>query len=628
MPESLLSQIRGPADLKRLSRADLERLGAEIRDCLVNRVTENGGHLASNLGVVELTLALHRVFDSPRDAIVWDVGHQAYVHKLVTGRYGDFPSIRQLGGLSGFCVREESPHDAFGAGHASTSVSAALGLAVGRDLKSEAGNVIAVIGDGSLNCGLAFEGMNNAGHLGNRLIVVLNDNEMSIAPNVGALAKYLTRLRTNRRYQLAKGVAEYVLKRAPRGNLVLRWLRKMRHAVRALLMPTVIWEELGFTYVGPIDGHDLSTLIDTFKRVRNLPRPAVVHVLTTKGKGYAPAEADARALHGLPPSNGHGSKPAAPAYTKVFGDTLVELARRDPRVIAITAAMPDGTGLTDFARLFPTRFFDVGIAEGHAVTFAAGLAAAGFRPVTAIYSSFAQRAYDSIVHDVCTQKLPVVLALDRAGIVGEDGRTHHGTLDVSYLRSLPNIVVMAPSDEAELARMLRTATAIDLPSAIRYPRGSGVGVPLDPEPEPLEIGRARVLREGSDVAIVALGSVVYPALAAAEELSRHGISATVVDARFAKPLDEETILRVAESAGRVLTVEENVLAGGFGSAIAELLVDRGLAQRVAMHRIGLPDEFVEHGPQSVLRERYDLTAERIAARVEAAFPDLALQPVR
>jgi len=623
----MLEKIDSPADLKRLSLPDLRRLAGEIRECLIDRITENGGHLASNLGVVELTLALHYVFDSPRDAIVWDVGHQAYVHKLVTGRRDRFATIRQLGGLSGFCVREESPHDAFGAGHAGTSVSAALGLAVARDLQGQSGHVVAVIGDGAMTCGLAFEGVNNAGHLGNRLIVVLNDNEMSISPNVGAMARYLARLRTHRRYAQAKGVVEHGLLRLPLGAGVLRFLRRFRHAARALLMPTVIWEDLGFTYVGPLDGHDLGQLIDVFQRVRALGRPAVVHVATVKGKGYAPAEADAVALHGVPPSNGsraHGHP--APSYTRVFGDTLIELARVDPRIVAVTAAMPDGTGLTPFAREFPSRFFDVGIAEAHAVTFAAGLAAAGLRPVAAIYSSFAQRAYDSIVHDVCLQKLPVVLALDRAGLVGEDGRTHHGAFDLAYLRSLPNLVVMAPRDEAELRRMLRTALTLNGPVAIRYPRGSGVGVPLDEGPLTVEVGRAEVLLEGRDLAIVAIGSAVHPSLVAARQLEARGVGVTVVDARFAKPLDEGTILAVARATGRLVTVEENVLAGGFGSAVAELLADRGLARSTALHRIGLPDAFVEHGPQPVLRELTGLTSEGIVRAIEAAHPDLARVP--
>ena len=619
----MLEKIDSPDDLKRLTLSDLRRLAGEIRECLIRRVTENGGHLASNLGVVELTLALHYVFDSPRDAIVWDVGHQAYVHKLVTGRRDRFATIRQHGGLSGFCAREESPHDAFGAGHAATSVSAALGLAVARDLQGQPGHVIAVIGDGALTSGLAFEGLNNAGHVGRRLIVVINDNKMSIAPNVGAMARYLARLRTDRRYHLAKASVEWVLLHVPAGKNILRTLRRFRQAARALLMPTVIWEELGFTYVGPLDGHNLRQLIDVFQRVRDLQRPTVVHVATVKGRGYAPAEADAVALHGVPPSN--GSQPAdkaVPTYTKVFGETLVELAQSDRRIVAITAAMPDGTGLSSFARQFPDRFFDVGIAEAHAVTFAAGLAVAGLRPVAAIYSSFLQRAYDSVVHDVCIQKLPVVLVLDRAGLVGEDGRTHHGIFDLSYLRSLPNLVVMAPRDEGELRWMLRVALTQDGPVAIRYPRGCAVGVPLEQDKPAAEIGRAEVLLEGRDVAVVALGSMVHPALAAARQLRARGVDVAVVDARFAKPLDEATILEAARSTGRLVSVEENVLAGGFGSAIAELLADRGLGASTRLHRIGLPDAFVEHGPQALLRELHGLTAEGIVRAVEAAFPEL------
>jgi len=636
----MLERIDGPSDLKRLSVGELEILAREIRETLVARVTENGGHLASNLGVVELTLALHTAFDSPRDKLVWDVGHQAYVHKLVTGRRDLFSSIRTYGGLSGFCSREESPHDAFGAGHAGTSVSAALGLALGRDHRGTDEHVIAIIGDGAMSCGLAFEGLNNAGHLGSRLIVVLNDNEMSIAPNVGALASYLARARTNRRYHRAKAGVEWTLKHVPRGSFVLAGLKRIRHAARALFVPNAIWEELGFTYVGPLDGHNLGTLVDVFRRVQLLDKPVLVHVVTKKGKGYPPAEKDAVALHGVSPkrsakapgeksANGVAKlpQPKPPTYTQVFGETLIALAAKDPRIVAITAAMPDGTGLSAFQKRFPERCFDVGIAEAHAVTFAAGLAASGMRPVVAIYSTFLQRAYDSIVHDVCIQNLPVVFALDRAGLVGEDGRTHHGAFDLANLRTIPNLVVMAPRDEAELQRMLVTALALDGPVAIRYPRGAGTGATLAQAVEdiaPLELGRGVMLREASsaDICLLAIGSMVEPALEAADLLGAQGIVTAVLDARFAKPLDEGAILEMARKTRRVVTVEENILAGGFGSAVLELLAAKGLSEGTRVAQLGLPDSFVDHGPPELLRDLSGLTASGICLSILAAFPDL------
>jgi 1-deoxy-D-xylulose-5-phosphate synthase len=642
----MLERIDGPSDLKRLSIDQLEVLAREIRDTLVARVTENGGHLASNLGVVELTLALHSVFDSPHDKLVWDVGHQAYVHKLVTGRRQLFSSIRTYEGLAGFCSREESEHDAFGAGHAGTSVSAGLGLAIARDLRATDEHVVSIIGDGAMSCGLAFEGLNNAGHLGSRLIVVLNDNEMSIAPNVGALASYLARVRTNRRYHRAKAGVEWTLKHLPRGSFVLAGLKRLRQAARIFIVPNAIWEELGFTYVGPLDGHNVGQLIDVFQRVKLLEKPVLVHVITKKGKGYAPAEKDAVGLHGISPKGSANPKtpgekspngtaklarPKPPTYTQVFGDTLVALAARDPRIVAITAAMPDGTGLTGFARAFPSRFFDVGIAEAHAVTFAAGLAASGMRPVVAVYSTFLQRAYDSIVHDVCIQRLPVVFAIDRAGLVGEDGRTHHGAFDLSYLRSIPNLMVMAPSDEAELQRMLRTALTYDGPVAIRYPRGAGVGAALAPSVQdiaPIEIGRSVVLRKGQDVTLIAVGSMVGPALAAADLLEARGVSAGVVDSRFVKPLDEAALREAARQTPRLVTVEENVLAGGFGSAVAECLSalesvsTLGAIEGVQMLKLGLPDRFVEHGPPELLRELSGLSPSGICRSVLAAYPDL------
>ncbi|MCL5026060.1 MAG: 1-deoxy-D-xylulose-5-phosphate synthase, partial [Chloroflexi bacterium] len=486
----LLENVNSPADLKRLSIDELKILAEEIRQSLLDTVTRTGGHLASNLGAVELTLALHTVFDTPRDKIVWDVGHQSYVHKVLTGRRRQFDTLRQYGGMSGFPCPDESPHDAFGAGHASTSISAALGLAVARDLKGEDSHIIAVIGDGAMTGGLAYEGLNNAGQIATRLIVLLNDNGMSISSNVGAIAKHLNRLRSDPRYSRAKKRFELVVRSLPLGEFVLEGVRRVKNGLKGLVMPTLLWEQLGFTYLGPIDGHDLRLLQETLRQAKTFDDPTVVHVVTKKGKGYYPAEEDAVSFHGVAPNG--TKKAAAPSYTKVFSDTLIRLARANPHVVAITAAMPDGTGLVPFAKEFPNRFFDVGIAEEHAVTFAAGLARQGIRPVVAIYSTFLQRAYDQVVHDVCMQNLPVVFAIDRAGIVGDDGRTHQGAFDIAFLRHIPEMVVMAPRDENELQHMLATALEHNGPVAIRYPRGSGVGVPLDGRLTPIPIGRAEV----------------------------------------------------------------------------------------------------------------------------------------
>jgi len=624
-----LERIDSPADLRGLSTDELRMLAQEIRDVLVQTVFENGGHLASNLGIVELTIALHAVFESPRDSLVWDVGHQAYVHKLLTGRRARFGTIRKLGGLSGFCAREESEHDAFGAGHAATSVSAALGIAAARQLQGLDGHSVAIIGDGSMTSGIALEAMNNAAHHGSRLIVVLNDNEMSIAPSVGAITRYLGRARMDSRYHRARAGVEHALGKAPRSDILQYGFRRLRQALHALVMPTVIWEELGFTYVGPLDGHDIAALMDVFQRVKALDKPVLVHVQTTKGKGYAPAEKDAVGLHGVSPrSNGKPPEKRVPTYTEAFADALVALARRDSRIVAITAAMPGGTGVSRFAAEFPQRAFDVGIAEAHAVTFAGGLATQGMRPVVAIYSTFLQRAYDSIVHDICIQNLPVVFALDRGGLVGDDGRTHHGVFDIAYLRSLPHITVMAPSDEVELARMLATALALPGPSAIRYPRGAATGREVAPDEllRPLPIGKARLVRDGTDVALVALGHPLAAALKAADRLAERGISAAVVDARFAKPLDSDLLCGLASRLRRLVTIEEHVLAGGFGSAVAELLADRGLGGSVELTRIGIGDTFVEHGTQAELREIVGLTPDAIVSHVLASFPGLALRP--
>jgi 1-deoxy-D-xylulose-5-phosphate synthase len=609
----LLDTINNPQELKKLPPEFLPQLAKEIREKIISTVARTGGHLAPSLGVVELSIALHYVFDCPRDKIVWDVGHQAYAHKLLTGRQDRFHTLRQHGGLSGFPKRGESCYDAFDTGHSSTSISAALGIAIARCLKKERHRVIAVIGDGSMTAGIAFEGLNNAGDLNKDLIVVLNDNGMSIAPNVGAMSSFFSRKLTRPTIVFLKKQVENLLRSMPAiGEDLVTWAKRSEESFKAFFTPGMLFEALKFTYLGPVNGHRLDHLIETFNNVKNLKGPILVHVLTTKGKGYYPAETDPTGFHGLgkfDPDTGEPKKSVSevPSYTEVFGDTLVRLARQDPKIVAITAAMPDGTGLVDFRQEFPTRFFDVGICEQHAVTFAGGLAVEGMRPVTVIYSTFLQRAYDQILHDICLQKLPVVFAIDRAGIVGEDGETHQGLFDLSYLRHLPNLVLMAPKDENELRDMLFTAVEHPGPVALRYPRGRGLGVAFSSTLRKVPIGKAEVLREGQDLLILALGASVSPALDAARELDQQGFSATVVNVRFIKPLDEPLILSLAAQHGRVLTVEENVVAGGFGSAVLELLADHDLFG-VTVKRLGIPDVFVEHGTQDVLRKKYGLDA--------------------
>ncbi len=619
----LLDSINSPQELKKLSPELLPQLAQEIREKIIATVSKTGGHLAPSLGTVELTIALHYVFDCPRDKIVWDVGHQAYAHKLLTGRRDRFDTLRQFGGLSGFPKRNESPYDAFDTGHSSTSISAALGLAAARCQKKESSKVIAVIGDGALTAGLAFEGLNNAGDLNKDLIVILNDNGMSIAPNVGAMSSFFSRQFTRPTMVFLKKQVENLLGSLPAiGDDLLTFAKRSQDSLKAFFTPGMLFEALKFTYLGPVKGHRLDHLIETLQNVKNLKGPILVHVLTTKGKGYEPAESDPTGFHGLgrfDPDTGEAKKNVGevPSYTQVFGDTLVRLAQDDPKIVAITAAMPDGTGLVDFHKDFPNRFYDVGICEQHAITFAAGLALGGMRPVAAIYSTFMQRAYDQVLHDVCLQNLPVVLALDRGGMVGEDGETHQGLFDLSFLRHLPNLTLMAPKDENELRDMLYTAVEHPGPIALRYPRGKGVGVAFSSTLQKVPIGQAEVLREGEDLLILALGASVYPALAAAEKLETHGFSATVVNARFVKPLDENLILTLAAKHGRMLTVEENVLAGGFGSAVLELLADRGLA--VAVKRLGIPDIFVEHGAPAILRQKYGLDADGILQGALAAL---------
>ncbi|HMM21277.1 MAG TPA: 1-deoxy-D-xylulose-5-phosphate synthase [Selenomonadales bacterium] len=617
--DEILTMIDGPKDVKKLSLTQLEKLAGEIRGLLIHTVSQNGGHLAPNLGVVELTLALHRVFDSPRDRIIWDVGHQAYVHKIITGRRREFSTLKQLNGISGFPKRSESPHDAFGTGHSSTSISAALGMALARDLSREQYHVLAVIGDGSLTGGQAYEALNHAGHVGTNLKVILNDNEMSIAKNVGAMAEYLAKMRTDPAYFKAKRDIEYLLKRIPSiGESVARTVERVKDSLKYLVVPGVIFEELGFTYLGPIDGHSLASLTEVLQTAKSIQGPVLVHVVTCKGKGYSPAECNAGKFHGVGPfciETGeiikNGTKPT---YTGVFGDTLIQLAEDNRDIIAITAAMAEGTGLRKFAGRFPERFFDVGIAEPHALTLAAGLAAGGKRPVVAIYSTFGQRGYDQIIHDICLQDLPVTLAFDRAGVVGEDGPTHQGVFDLSYLRHIPNLTVMAPKDENELRHMLATAVAGAGPMAIRYPRGSGLGVNLEEPLRPLEIGRAEELRSGQNVVLVAVGAMVDPCLKASDLLAGRGINAGVVNARFVKPLDEDLLRKLARETGIIVTVEDNILAGGFGSAVLEYINSQNLHWAKVL-RIGYPDRFIEHGSRNELLDRYKLTAEGIAATV-------------
>jgi 1-deoxy-D-xylulose-5-phosphate synthase len=615
----LIDRIDSPADLKGLSPAALGELAAEIRHEIISTVTTTGGHLASNLGVVELTIALHRVFDSPRDKIIWDVGHQSYVHKLLTGRRRQFNSLRQYGGLSGFTSRDESEHDPFGAGHASTSISAALGMAVARDMAGDDYNIVAVIGDGAITAGMAYEALNQAGHLGSRLVVVLNDNGMSISPTVGALAKLLSKVRFDRRIGKAKRRSKKIVTALPLGKKIW-WLgEQIETRLKGFLAPTPIWEALGFTYIGPIDGHNIRELETAFIRARDYTsRPILVHVITTKGKGYSPAETNAVYFHGVPAKGSHNEE--IPTYSEVFAQTILRLAHEEPRLIVVTPAMPEGNCLSIVEAEFPRRVFDVGICEQHAVTFAAGMATQGYLPVVAIYSTFLQRAFDQVIHDICLQNLPVVFAIDRGGIVGDDGKTHQGTFDISYLTLIPQLVVAAPKDENELQHLLYTAIKLGRPMAVRYPRSPGLGVPLDTELHEIPIGKSEVLRYGEDVAILALGALVAPSLEAAAELSAEGIEATVVNARFAKPLDTALINDLAGRIKRIVTVEENVLTGGFGSSVVQLLQESAHGN-VVVKNIGIPDEFIEHGTQAILRAKYYLDAKGIARKVRGLFAE-------
>ncbi|HVE73258.1 MAG TPA: 1-deoxy-D-xylulose-5-phosphate synthase [Thermoanaerobaculia bacterium] len=616
----LLDSIDTPRDLRKLDRRQLPQVAQEIRDQIIDVVSRVGGHFGGNLGIVELTLALHYAFDTPRDQIVFDTGHQSYPHKLITGRRDTFHTIRQHNGISGFCKREESEYDVFNAGHASTSISAALGIAVARDFRRENYRVVAIIGDGALSGGIALEGLNQAGHLKRRLMIVLNDNDMSISTNVGAMSGYLNQIIKGQRYNQAKDLAKGVMDRIPLiGGKLHGLAHDMEQVLKNMVVPGTLFEELGFKYLGPYDGHDLELLLSVFNENKDYDGPILIHVITKKGKGYTPAENKPIWSHGVTAFDAvtgevkKSDKVQPATYTAVFADALIELAKQDPKIIGVTAAMPEGTGLDKFGKAFPERMFDVGIAEEHAVTFCGGMATQGMKPVAAIYSTFLQRAFDQVFHDVAIMDLPVVFALDRGGIAGADGPTHHGIYDMAYLRVFPNMVCMAPKDENELRHMLKTAFECGHPASLRYPRGNGVGVKLE-EMRALPIGKGEVLREGDAATIFAIGIEVHPALEAAEILSKEDINVTVINARFIKPLDDELITKYCQPYSRVITVEEGSLAGGFGGAIMERCAQLGI-QNVQFHCIGIPDEYVHHGAQDVLRAQYDLHPEGIAKRV-------------
>jgi len=613
MTHPLLDRIDSPADLRALSPAELPQVAKELRDFLVESVASTGGHLASNLGTVELTIALHYVFDTPRDRIVWDVGHQTYPHKILTGRRAAMTGLRQGGGIAGFPRRAESEYDAFGAGHSSTSISAALGMAEAFHQIGSAQRAVAVIGDGAMTAGMAFEALNNAGATDLPLLVVLNDNDMSISPNVGALNNYLAKLMSGRFYAAARRASEKVLAAMPP---IKELAKRAEEHMKGMVIPGTLFEEFGFNYIGPIDGHDLDVLLETLNNIRQLPGPQFLHVVTKKGKGYEPAEANPCLYHGVTrfdPEDGVAQKSAGkPSYTQVFGDWLCDMAAADSRLVGITPAMREGSGLVRFSQEFPQRYFDVGIAEQHALTFAAGLACEGVKPVVAIYSTFLQRAYDQLIHDIALQDLPVMLAIDRAGLVGADGPTHAGSFDLSFLRCVPNMLIAAPSDENECRRLLTTAFLHDGPSAVRYPRGSGCGAAIEPGLAPLEVGKGVQRRRGLDVALVAFGSLVAPALKAAESLD-----ASVVDMRFVKPLDLELLNELAQGHRLLVTLEENAIAGGAGAAVAEALAELGLC--VPVVHLGLPDRFIEHGDPAKMLADCGLDASGIEARVREAL---------
>ncbi len=622
----ILPKINSPDDLKQLSVRELEILAGEIREFIIDIISKVGGHLGASLGVVELTLAVHYVFNAPRDKIIWDTGHQGYVHKIITGRRDVFHTIRQFRGISGFLKRSESIYDVFGAGHASTSISSALGIATARDFDGEDYKVVAIIGDGAMTAGLAYEAMNNAGMLRKNLIVILNDNNMSISPNVWAVSKYFTELIASEQYNKLKSfIWDLTGQLDGMGDRIRKLAARVEGGVKAIITPGMLFEALGFRYFGPVNGHNIAKLIKILNEIKNLNGPILLHVITQKGKGYKPAEEDEQKYHGVTPFDKvtgkmyKSDKPQPPSYTKVFGETVVQLAKQNKRIVGITAAMPEGTGLNILQREIPERFFDVGIAEQHAVTFAAGLATEGYIPICAIYSTFLQRAFDQIIHDVALQHLHVVFAIDRAGLVGADGPTHHGAFDLSYLRLIPGMVIMAPKDESELRDMLYTATIYNKgPVAIRYPRGNGVGVPLKDNFDYIEIGKAEILKEGKDLAILAIGNMVYPSLKASEKLAEYGIDAMVVNMRFVKPLDENLLDQIFQRFDKVVTVEENTIRGGFGSAVVEYAVSKGV-KNVEFLIHGLPDEFIEHGTQPELWRMLKLDADGIAQKILETF---------
>ncbi|MFT9486320.1 MAG: 1-deoxy-D-xylulose-5-phosphate synthase [Tepidibacillus sp.] len=616
-----LNQIKDPKQIKPLSVQELQVLAEEIRYFLIKKLSLTGGHLAPNLGVVELTLALHYLYDSSKDKILWDVGHQAYVHKILTGRSDQFDSLRQFKGLSGFPKRSESEHDVWETGHSSTSLSAAMGLAIARDLKKENHRVIAVIGDGAMTGGMALEALNHIGHEQRNIMIVLNDNEMSIAPNVGAIHNYLGKLRTNVHYVKAKDELEALLNKIPAiGGKLAKTAERIKDSLKYLVLNGVLFEELGLTYLGPIDGHNIEELITTFKQANKTEGPVLVHVVTKKGKGYKPAELDSDKFHGISPykieSGEVMKKDGPPSYTEVFGSSIVKIAENNTKVVAITAAMPSGTGLKKFQETFPDRFYDVGIAEQHATTMAAGLAVAGMSPVLAIYSTFLQRAYDQLIHDVARQNLHVIFAIDRAGFVGADGETHHGVFDIAYLRSLPNMIIMAPKDENELQHMLYTAIEeCEGPVAIRYPRGNGVGVALEDAFKRIPIGKYEILRSGQDIAILAVGSMVQIAEQAADQLMELDIYPMIINARFVKPLDEDLLMQLAEQRYKIITIEEGVEKGGFGSAILEFY-SKHLQNEMEVTIMGIPDEFVEQGSMAQLRNLVGLSVGNLVNQVK------------
>ncbi len=621
-----LNQVDNPQDLKKLAVEDLPHLSDEIREFLVDSIAKTGGHLSSNLGVVELTVALHYTLNTPEDILVWDVGHQGYVHKILTGRKNQFENLKKYGGISGFLRREESEYDTFGAGHAGTSISAALGFAKARDMAGEKHRVIPIIGDGSMTAGMAFEALNNAGDLNTNILVILNDNKWSIAPNVGFIPKYLNKLISSPTYNRFREDVQQLVGKIPTvGPKALNLAKKIEEGLKNLVLPDILFEEMGFRYFGPIDGHDVKGLVKELQNIKDLKGPLLLHVITQKGKGFKFAEEDPWKSHGQVPFERETYKPlkkaSSSSLTQVFADTLVELAKKNPKIIAITAAMPDGTGLVRFQQAHPARYFDVGIAEQHAVTFAAGLAAGGnYHPVAAIYSTFLQRAYDQVVHDVCIQNLPVVFAMDRGGCVGADGPTHQGMFDIAYLRTIPNIVLMAPKDATELQRMLATCFTVNGPTAIRYPRGNAsADFVFNAEPKPMEFGKAETVCDGDEVAILALGNRVDDAVLAATDLQQEGIFPVVVNPRFIKPLDKEYFLSLFARVKKVVTVEDHALIGGFGSAILEFLEENKISD-VAVKRLGFPDHFIEHGEQPILYEKYHLDRKGMVQAVRELTP--------